>query len=210
MKAKSLLFLILFLTTIKLTAQKYATTDEGLRVQLNEDGTWLLLEKDTSTTIAINPKLFLKPSNAIATKKSKQNDISLNYNPIKWKVAKEKSNEDSEFEFEHVTGNAIVMAINEKVEIPLTSLKKIAYETLLESAPDTKIDLIEYRTVNNLKVLHMKMSGTIDGMKFVYYGYYFSNEKGTTQLICCTMKSLLNDYQNDFDDFINGLTTEIK
>lgn len=205
-----LLIGLFFLATLSLQAQKYATTDEGLRVQLNDNGTWILLEKDTSTAITVNPKPFTKPANGIAVKKSKQNDVSLNYNPVKWKVSKEKNNEDAEFEFEHTSGNAYIMAITEKIEIPLESLKKISYTTLSESAPDSKIEKSEYRTVNGLKVLHLKMTGTMEGIKFVYYGYYFSNEKGTTQLVCYTSKSLFNEYQNDFDDFLNGLTAELK
>lgn len=208
MKLSTTLTLLFLSLSISLQAQIYGTTDEGLRVQLNENGTWKYLERDTSGAIAVNPKAFLKPTNAIATKKSTQNSMSINYNPVKWKVLKNKNNEDAEFEFEHVKGNSYAMVINEKIEIPLENLKKISYDNVIENAPDSKIDKAEYRTVNGLKVLHLEMSGTMEGIKFVYYGYYFSNEKGTTQMVCYTAKSLLKEYQADFEDFLNGLTAD--
>lgn len=203
MKFLTAIFVLLQLTV---QAQRYATTDEGLRVQLNDDGTWVLLEKDTSTTITVNPKAFTKPSTAIAVKKSVENNTSLNYNPVKWKSSKDKNNEDAEFEFDHVKGNAYAMMITEKIEIPLESLKNIFFENLLENAPDAKINNAEYRTVNGLKLLHMEVSGTMQGIKFVYFGYFFSNEKGTTQLVCYTAKSLLSEYKTDFEDILNGLS----
>jgi hypothetical protein len=203
MKFLTAIFVLLQLTV---QAQRYATTDEGLRVQLNDDGTWVLLEKDTSTAITVNPKAFTKPSTAIAVKKSVENNTSLNYNPVKWKSSKDKNNEDAEFEFDHVKGNAYAMMITEKIEIPLESLKNIFFENLLENAPDAKINNAEYRTVNGLKLLHMEVSGTMQGIKFVYFGYFFSNEKGTTQLVCYTAKSLLNEYKTDFEDILNGLS----
>ena len=208
MKLSATLTLLLLSFCFSLQAQIYGTTDDGLRVQLNENGTWKYLERDTSAAIAVNPKAFLKPTNAIATKKSTQNSMSINYNPVKWKVLKNKNNEDAEFEFEHVKGNSYAMVINEKIEIPLENLKKISYDNVIENAPDSKIDKAEYRTVNGLKVLHLEMSGTMEGIKFVYYGYYFSNEKGTTQMVCYTAKSLLKEYQVDFEDFLNGLTAD--
>lgn len=191
-------------------AQKYATTDEGLRVQLNDDGTWKLLEQDTSAVTTVNPKLFTNAVTNIAVKKSTVNDVVLNYNPVKWKTSRDKNNEDAEFEFEHKSGSGYCMAITEKIEIKLESLKNIAFNNLLDNAPDAKIDKAEYRTVNGLRVLHLMISGTMQGVKFVYYGYYFSNENGTTQLVCYTGRRLLQEYQQDFDEILNGLTTAVK
>jgi hypothetical protein len=210
MKIKVVLTVLLLNFFSIVDAQKYGTTDEGLRIQLNDDGTWIFLEKDTAALITINPKNFIKPVNGIAVKKSSVNDVVLNYNPILWKTAKNKNNEDAEFEFEHKRGSGYCMAITEKLEIPLETLKGIAYGNLQENAPDSKIEKAEYRIVNSLKVLHLVVSGTMQGIKFVYYGYYFSNENGTTQLVCYTGRKLLTDYQQDFDDILNGITVTTK
>jgi hypothetical protein len=204
---KYLIGSILLLLPFSLFSQIYGTTDEGRRIQLNEDGTWKYLEQDTSLrVIPTNPTPFLKSSSAIAQIKSAENSIVINYNPVKWKVSRNKNNDDSEFEFSHVKGNAYAMVITEKVEIPLESLLNIAFETLVANAPDSKIDKSEFRTVNGVKMLHAEMSGTLQGIKFVYYSYYYSDEAGTSQIVCYTAKNLLKDYRSDFDEFLNGLT----
>jgi hypothetical protein len=204
-------FLLLFLfLSGSLFAQKYATTDDGLRVQLNDNGTWVLLEEDSSKTIPVNATLFTSSSKNIAVRKSTVNDLVLNYNPVKWKIEKKNDNDDAEFEFNHVKGSGYGMAITEKLEIPLETLKDIAFENLKESAPDSKVEVAEYRKVNGKKVLHLQMSGTMQGIKFVYYGYYYSNENGTTQLVCYTGKKFLDEYKADFDEFLNGMAVDNK
>ena len=47
-----------------------------------------------------------------------------------------------------------------------------------------------YRIVNGIEVLMMQMSGTIQGMRFTYYGYYYSNSNGTIQLLTYTGENL--------------------
>ena len=63
----------------------------------------------------------------------------------------------------------------------------------------------EYRNVNGIKVLMMQMAGTIQGMKIVYCGYYYSNDTGTIQLLTYTGENLLKSYHNDIETFLNGL-----
>ena len=75
------------------------------------------------------------------------------------------------------------MAIIEEVEIPLETLSSIALETLIDASPNARIINKEYRNVNGLEVLFMRMDGTIEGIDFSYFGYYFSNKSGTIQLI---------------------------
>lgn len=51
----------------------------------------------------------------------------------------------------------------------------------------------------------MQMSGTIRGMRFTYYGYYYSNSNGTIQLLTYTGENLFPNYLNDIEEFLNGL-----
>ena len=78
------------------------------------------------------------------------------------------------------------MLIAEKTEIDVELLTNIAYENALEAAPDVKIVQKEYRTVNGLEVVMMKMSGTIQGVKFIYFGYYYSSAEGAFQFLTYT------------------------
>ncbi len=69
---------------------------------------------------------------------------------------------------------------------------------------DAKIVKEEYRIVNNQKVLCMQMRGTIKGIKFVYFGYYYSDKSGTIQLLTYTSEELFKDLQKEFEEFLNG------
>lgn len=97
------------------------------------------------------------------------------------------------------------MLISEKIQIPIETLKGIAYENAKNAAPDIKIIKEEYRTVNSIKVLMMQMSGTIQGIKFIYFGYYYSNTNGTIQFITYTSENLFKTYFDDIELFLNGL-----
>ena len=59
--------------------------------------------------------------------------------------------------------------------------------------------------VNGLKVLNLHMEGTIQGMKFSFYGYYYSSANGSVQLVTYTGKNLFNDYKDDIELFLNGI-----
>ena len=84
-------------------------------------------------------------------------------------------------------------------------MKSIAFENAKSAAPDIRIVDEEYRIVNGTKVLMIQMSGTIQGIKFTYYGYYYSNENGTIQLLTYTATNLLKEYNQDIEAFLNGL-----
>jgi len=62
----------------------------------------------------------------------------------------------------------------------------------------------EYRVVNGLKVLYLEMNGTIQGMKFVYMGYYYSDAGGSVQLLTYTFQSLAKEVKPDAMEFLNG------
>lgn len=98
------------------------------------------------------------------------------------------------------------MAIVEKVEIPLESLEKIALENAKNAAPNTHVVKREYRYVNGLKVLMLQMNGTMQGISFSYFGYYYSDSNGTVQLVGYTSQNLLSLYKSAIEDFLNGLT----
>ena len=51
----------------------------------------------------------------------------------------------------------------------------------------------------------MHMTGTIQGVKFTYYGYYYSNSNGTIQFLSYTGNNLIKTYLNDIEILLNGL-----
>ncbi len=209
---KKTLLLIFTLFFINLTqAQQKAITETGEEVILYDDGTWKYQdEKDAiEKEIPTNSSKFTKAAEASFLLKSTKTNIGVYLNPKTWSFKKSGEEEESEFDLELKGGDLYGMIITEKVEIPLVSLKSIALENAKAVAPDAKIVNEEYRTVNGIKVLFLEMNGTLQGIKFSYYGYYYSSPNGTVQFITYTSQSLQSSYKAEREKLLNGLI-EIK
>ncbi len=201
-----IIFLLVLFSTTQLNAQISAVTETGDQVILNNDGTWKYIDESVIESLSIpeNTKTFNKEKEASFLVKSKRTNVGVWINPKKWSFNSGKENEDSEFEFQLKGEDLYGMMIAEKMEIPLETLKQIALDNAKEAAPDIKIVKQEYRNVNGIKVLMLQMNGTIQGIKFVYYGYYYSNPSGTIQLMTYTGQNILNNYIDEIESFLNG------
>ncbi|QCK15315.1 hypothetical protein [Mangrovivirga cuniculi] len=200
-------FLLLLISAVSAFAQKNAITEFGEEVVLFEDGSWEYVNKEDATKNEIpeNPKQFKRDKESSFLLKSKNLDVGFYVDPKSWTFKKANENEEAEYEFESKDGNLYGMVISEKIEIPLITLKNIALENARSAAPDAKIIKEEYRNVNGLKVLHMQINGTMQGIKFSYYGYYYSDESGTVQYITFTAQNLLDIYKDKCEKLLNGL-----
>jgi len=96
------------------------------------------------------------------------------------------------------------MLIAEKLEIPIESLRNIALQNAKNAAPDMRIIREEYRNVNGNNVLMMQMQGTVQGIKFTYYGYYYSSANGSVQFLTYTSQNLFEGYEGDMQELLNG------
>lgn len=188
-------------------AQKYAITESGEEVILNDDGTWQYKNKEDSLSkvISLNPKTFNKNSKATFLLKSQKVNLGFWLDPKKWSFKKAITNEEAEYELEFKGGDLYGMIISEKVEIPLETLKELAITNAKSVSPDARIVKEEYRLVNGKKVLLLQMNGTMKGIKFSYYGYYYSNSKGTIQFITYTSQALMNTHLGVCEELLNGL-----
>ena len=197
--------LLTFATFVK--AQMNAVTESGEEVLLYDNGTWKYVNEkdDVETEIKLNDKPFTKDKNSTFVVKSKKANIGVWINPKDWSFTKSASNEDAEFQFQKKGEDLYGMLVAEKLEIPIEALKNIAIQNAKSVATDIKVVSEEYRNVNGIKVLMMQMAGTIQGMKIVYCGYYYSNDTGTIQLLTYTGENLLKSYHNDIETFLNGL-----
>ena len=126
--------------------------------------------------------------------------------PNKWTFATHRDNEvNPEYRYTLKSGNGMAMLETEKTPVELESMRNIALINAQKAAVDAKITSEEYRMVNNKKILCMEMSGTIQGIKFKYIGYYYSNKRGTTQLLSFTTEALYPGARKDLEIFLNGL-----
>lgn len=89
--------------------------------------------------------------------------------------------------------------------MPLETLKNVAIENAKQIAPDIKVIEQEYRMVNGIKILYLRLDGTMDGMKISYSGYLYSDSSGTVQFITFTSQNLVEEYQDFSQQLINGL-----
>jgi hypothetical protein len=54
-------------------------------------------------------------------------------------------------------------------------------------------------------VLCLELQGTIKGIKFTYFGYYYSNSNGTVQLLSYSTEQYFGRIQKELENFLNGL-----
>jgi len=187
-------------------AQKKAITELGEEVILFEDGTWKYQSKDQieEKKIPTNDKKFVKDEKSSFLLKSSKLNVGFWLDPKVWTFKKGVKNEDAEYEMHLKDGDLYAMIITEKMEIPLETLKTLAFENGKEAAPDLKIEKEEFRNVNGKNLLFLQMSGTIKGIKFTYYGYYYSNANGTVQYITYTSQSMLSKFVGECEKLLNG------
>lgn len=190
-----------------INAQINAVTETGDEVVLYENGTWKYL-KDShmeASEISVNDMEFSKGLKSTFLVKSKNLNVGIWIDPKAWGFVKGTENDAYEYQFEKKGDELYALLISEKMQIPIETLKEIAVENAKSVAPDIEVVKEEYRKVNGKQVLMMQMSGTIQGVRFTYYGYYFSNSNGTIQLLTYTGENLLDDYLKDIELFLNGL-----
>lgn len=188
-------------------AQQKAVTEAGEEVILFVDGTWKYQNEDyvKEREIPTNSKKFKKDDKSTFLLKSNKLNVGFWLNPKLWSFKKATDNPEAEFELKLKEGDLYGMVIAEKIQIPIETLKSIAVQNGKGVAPDLEIIKEEYRTVNGLKVLLLQMNGTMQGIKFSYYGYYFSNDSGTVQFVTYTAQNLMDSYIADSENLLNGI-----
>ncbi|MBN2616121.1 MAG: hypothetical protein JXR71_10555 [Bacteroidales bacterium] len=206
MKKLALLFFFLFALG-SVFAQQKAVTETGDEVVLYSDGTWKYVNQSSArdTLIPVNHHKFKKDKANTFLLKSKVVDVGFWVNPKLWSFKKGDANESAEYKFQYKLGDLYGMVITEQIQVPLKSFKSIALENGRKAAPDLKVVDQQYRTVNGHKVLFLQMDGTIQGIKFSYYGYYYSDKTGSVQFITYTAQQTMDQYKKVCDDLLNGL-----
>lgn len=206
------LFLILCILTISniLKSQTKALTETGREVILFDNGTWKYLQDSSNNapidSLTTNKNKFSKTADATFLVKSKVVNMGVFINPTKWTFSGHKENEKNpEYRFSLKSGEGYVMMLTEKTEIDLESLRKIALSNAQKASLDVKETKAEFRIVNNKKMLCLKFEGTIQGIKFVYFGYYYSNADGTVQLVSYSSQQYFDSVQKELEFFLNGM-----
>lgn len=201
--------LLLCFFSMNVIAAQMAVTEEGDVVILNDDGTWHYEDGKSTQDIEIltNPAVFKKPISSNFLLKSKRNNTAFALNTKEWSFIKSKEDDTAiEYSINLKTGDLYAMAITERIEIELEQLVEIAFGNAKEAAPDAKVIKKEYRIVNDKKVIYMEITGTMQGIKFQYLGYYFSDSTGSTQFVVYTSENLVGKFKTEINNLLNGFS----
>lgn len=201
------IFFFLMITIPLTKAQINAVTSEGDEVILYTNGTWEYINVPSEETIEIktSQETFRKEAASSFQVKSKKLNVGVWINPKEWSFEKGGDDDASEYSFQRKGEDIYAMLITERTSIPLMTLRDIAFENARSAAPDIRLVSEEYRNVNGNMVLMMQLAGTIQGLEFIYYGYYFSNSNGTVQFVAYSGMSLFDEYREDMEIILNGL-----
>jgi len=195
----SLLLVIAASAAISQTAIK-ARTETGKEVILSPDGTWKYAPEASPTTSSTASK----PAEAKTLFKRPQGNFGIWYDNEKWTIVDDADNE-GRVHFKLRRGDAYAFVLIEEISIPISTPREVALENAKAAAPDARIIFEENRTVNKTQVLCMKIEGTVKGIPFRYYGYYYGGKQGTIQVLTFTGQDLFAKYEQEFTDFLNGL-----
>lgn len=179
-----------------------ATTEDGRKVLLFPDGKW----KPVAAPPPAGPgRPHVRAAAATERVDLLRGAMAIYVDPGQWK--RQPATEDlTKTTFHHASGEAYGMIVAERLAIPLLKLKEIAISNARAAAPDAKVVFEETRHVNDIDVLVMQMEGTIQGIAFTYYGYYYSGPQGSLQVLTYTGTNLFAEYKGAFEEFLNGLT----
>ena len=195
-----LLFVLIAVnTTVGQTTIK-ARTESGKEVLLLPDGTW----KYASESAPAHSSVATKPAGSKTLFKFTQGGFAIWYDETKW-VKQTQPDDSAPLQFRFKRGDGYAVVLVEELNIPLATLKQVAIENAKRAAPDAQVVFEETRTVNGKEVLCMKFDGTVKGIPFRYYGYYYGGKQGTIQLLTFTGQDLFAKYEQEFSDFLNGL-----
>jgi len=194
-------FLLAVVAAAAAYGQERAITQSGKAVILNPDGTWQYAPPSQEDRQA-DPSTYLRSPGATTRIELNRTGYQLYYDPHKWV---QKKGDAGRVSFTHSTGDGYAVAISERIGVQFESLRSVALANAKAVAPDAEITFDEMRVVNGAKLLCLQIRGTIQSIRFVYFGYYYSSNAGTVQLITFTAPNLLEEYRADFEEFLNGL-----
>lgn len=197
-----LFFILILFEGLSFSQDIPATTEDGRKVILKKDGSWKFLSASKPSP-AFTSGSYQKSEESTTVFKARGDKFLIWFNPLKWHQY--KSADSDKPSFEHKDGDIYAMVIAERFAMTPEALKEMAIKHALQVAPDAKVTHEENRIVNGKKVLCMTMEGTIEGIQFIYYGYYYAGKAGIVQLITYTAQNLYPEYEPEMTEFMNGL-----
>lgn len=188
-----------------------AFTEDGREVALFDNGTWTYKpEKSRGADSKVEEAEIKIPQASKERLTNKRGKYSVWYNPEVWERMEGDEGGDIEFFLQMKDEDGYAMTIYERVPIPLSNLKKIAVVNMESAATGVKLTEEKMVNVNGKDIMFLQLECTIEGMPFIYRGYYASGKFGTLQFITYTHSSLIGEYKEEMDKLLAGLVIEDK
>lgn len=192
----------LLLAAAALPAQERVTTASGRVVLLYPDGTWKYAPEPGKAGAAGQERT--RSREATARLDLARGKASLFYDPRKWQESHEKDDEPGRFRLVHADGDGYAIIIAERLQMSLDGLRQLAVNNARNAAADIQIVSQETRRVNGHDIMALQLQGTIQGIQFVYFGYYYAGPEGTFQLLTYTAGNLFDEYKGEFERLLDG------
>src|SRR6266540_5560840 len=196
-----LFFILILFEGLGFSQDIPATTEDGRKVILKKNGSWEFYSA-SKPSLANTGDSYQKSEESTSVFKAKGDKFQVWFNPLTWQ--EKRSDASDKPTFVHKDGDVYAMVIAERFAMAPEALKDLAIKNALKVAPDTKVTHEENRIVNGKNVLCMRMEGTIQGIQFTYYGYYYAGKSGIVQLITYTAQNLYSEYESEMTSFLNG------
>ena len=191
-------FLAIWLVTAAtLSAQERATTESGRRLLVYPDGTWKPAPAATLPSGDHN-----RPASATERITLAGGKASVYYDPTEW--VETEGAEPGRHTLTHVTGDGYGILMGERLQMTTDGLRNVALINARKAAPDATVTREEHRLVNGHEVLLLQITGSLQGINFVYLGYYYAGPEGTYQILTYTSANLLDEYQESFEKLLDG------
>lgn len=211
---KNIILLITLLISVAVKGQIKAITEKGDTVILQDNGSWKYQKSDLNQssydTIALNSKSFYKSTRANILKKSKTVNLGVYFDPSQWGCVNGNIGESGEYTFMNKDKDLNASFITETTEMELSNMVDIVITNAQQAAPDIELVSKEYRNVNGLKVLCMKLKGSVKGVKANYLYYVFCNETGIVQFVAYATPKKFEANYKILEDLLNGLSSIAK
>ena len=218
----SSIVIVIFVTNFT-QAQTLAITEGGDTVYIYDNGTWSYeidenyVEANNINTLLSVPieidslnGVFVLDAKCNKLVSSKLNQFDFNYDASKWKrIPPASLNPDAEFAFQNKETDIWCAIITEVTEIGKENILKIAKYTMEQNTgASVTIRAVENRFVNGSDVLRGSFNAMINGIDFIFDTYYYSDERGTTQVTTWTSHSIYNTNDTEIHNFLNGFVVK--
>lgn len=129
--------------------------------------------------------------------------FELSYDPAKW--TPNRATQPNVTELVHVSGDAYLRVITERVEVASDQLAEAALVNARTASRDVRVVSESWRVVNGLRTLVLRLDGMTNGARFSYYNQMYSDPAGTVYLTGWTGANLFDRYRRDFLELFAGL-----